>query len=144
VAAPSGMQGVPGDKSVTLYWRPNPQRVNGYNVYMAYKLEGPWYKLTSRPLQVTAARLSAYNTTQYFAVTAISPRAPFLESLRSVPVKVTPRPGLASAFRPALPQAAPARPAGVPASAPPALPGAGPSAQPAARPSGPPGLPPLP
>ena len=151
-AQAQGVQAVAGDRSAQIYWRPNTDDVQGYNLYMAYKPAGPWYKLNKLPLKTTSQHVgSLYNgVTTYFYVSAVSkpagPGGPSGESAKSVIVGIVPRPGgsmQSAPAAPALPPVPSVAPAAKPVAAP-ALPPL-PSAAPAAKPAAPaPALPPLP
>jgi hypothetical protein len=146
-----GVQAVAGDRSAQIYWHPNSDEVQGYNLYMAYKAAGPWYKLNKQALKTTSQHVgSLYNgVTTYFYVAAVSkpagPGGPSGESSKSVIVGIVPRPGGSMQNAPAAPALPPVPAAAPKASSPPALP-ALPVLAPTAKPtaSAAPGLPPLP
>jgi hypothetical protein len=117
---PTGVQATAGDHSGQVSWKANVEPVSGYNVYLAYKATGPWYKLNSKPVTSTSQHLSLYNgVTAYLAVTSLSQKLPMKESARSLVVAVTPHAGGGQAPAPVNPSnPAPAKPAGGPAGQP--------------------------
>jgi hypothetical protein len=130
-AQPIGLQATAGDRRAQLYWRPNADPVGGYNVYLAYKLAGPWYKLTPRPVQVTSQSVGSLynNVTTYLVVTAVNAKDPSVESKKSIAVMAVPR----AAGTVAVPQyRAPATPA-KPGAAKPSVPSSKPPAAAAPR-----------
>jgi hypothetical protein len=123
---PTGLQASAGDRRAQLYWSPNLDPIGGYNVYLAYKLSGPWYKLTPKPIQVTSQSVGSLynNVTTYLVVTAVNAKDNKVESKKSMAVMVVPKAAgmVAPAPRPAARATKPA---------------AKPTAKPAAKPAKP-------
>ncbi len=100
LTAPRGLLVVAGDRRAQVSWDAVPG-ATGYNIFLAYKPAGPWYKLTARPLQATAQTVgSLYNNVPtYFSVQAVSGAK---EGPKASWVEIVPKAGL-----PAQPSAGP-------------------------------------
>ena len=91
---PLNLQGDAGSRKSRMFWTPAGQPgVLGYNLYLAYKPQGPWYKLNKRPINGTAQVVGSLfnNITTYFVATSVGEDG--RESRRSNVATVKPRAG---------------------------------------------------
>jgi hypothetical protein len=99
VLPPIGLQGSAGDRQARLAWQPPVGKVDGYNLYLSYKPEGPWYQLNKVPLTASSRTVDGLtnNYKVYFAVASLLKKPgrgdTYIMSPKSAPIELTPEGG---------------------------------------------------
>jgi hypothetical protein len=111
VLPPTSLQGSAGDRQARLSWQPPTGKVDGYNLYLSYKPEGPWYQLNKVPLTASNRTVDGLtnNYKVYFAVSSLLKKTgqsgTYIMSPKSSLIELTPAGDAAPSASEAKPEA---------------------------------------